>query len=136
MALMTNMASLTLTDAKGAPESHTFLPASNGADGVTRWQDREHNSGISLGFSTLTFSVREPIKVGGVSRVKVTLSIPKLDTSTVVPTVTGVGSASAEFIYPGSYTLQDRHDLKTIFGNALSSVNGLGDNIYQMQRPY
>lgn len=136
MAVMTNMASLILPDAKSTPENHTFLPASNGADGIVRWQDREHNSGISLGFSTLTFSVREPVKTGGVSRVKITLSVPKLDTSTVVPTIAGVGTASAEYIFPGTYTLQDRVDLKTIFGHALSSTLGLGDNTAQMQRPY
>lgn len=133
--MITNMASLILTDGKTTPENHVYSPASNGADGVARWLDREHNSGVSLGFSSLTFSVREPVKIGGVTRVKIGLSIPKLDTTTVIPTITGVGQASMEFIFPGSFTLQDRLDLRVLMSNAIAGAN-LGDNIAHMQRPY
>lgn len=133
--MITNMASMTLTDGKTTPESHVYSPASNGADGVARWQDREHNSGVSLGFSTLTFSVREPVKPGGVTRVKIGLSVPKLDTTTVVPTVTGVGQANLEYILPGSFTLQDRLDLRAIFAGA-TALTGLGENAAHLQRPY
>lgn len=136
MAVMTNIASMTASDAEASPVAHTFLPASNGVNGVCRWQDREHNSGISLGFSTFSFSVREPVKPGGVTRVKASLSIPKLDTTTVVPTITGTGSVSTEWIFPGTFTLKDRENLKTIHEKLIGSAVGLGDNISQMQRPY
>lgn len=133
--MITNMTAITLADGQVNTANHTFSPASNGADGVCRWLDREHNSGVSIGFSTLTFSVREPIKAGGPSRVKLSISIPKLDTSTVVPTLIGVGSANVEFIFPGAYTLADRRDLRAFLMNACG-VAALGENIYEMQRPY
>lgn len=133
--MITNMTSLTLADGKSTPENHVYSPASNGADGIARWQDREHNSGVAIGFSTLTFSVREPIKPGGVTRVKISLSVPKLDTTTVVPTVTGVGQANLEYIFPGSFTLQDRLDLRAMFGVA-NAHTVLGENAAHMQRPY
>lgn len=133
--MITNMTSLLLNDGQTTPVAHTFSPASNGADGVARWQDREHNNGVSLGFSTLTFSVREPVKPGGVTRVKLTISVPKLNTSTVVPTLIGTGMASLEFIFPGAYTQQDRKDLRAFLINA-GQIAALGENITEMQKPY
>lgn len=133
--MITNMNSIQLNDGQTTPVAHNFSPASNGADGVARWQDREHNNGVSLGFSTLTFSVREPVKPGGVTRVKLTVSVPKLDTSTAVPTLIGTGLATLEFIYPGAYTLQDRKDLRAFMINS-GHVTVLGDNIIEMQKPY
>lgn len=133
--MITNMTSIMLNDGQSTPATHIFSPASNGADGVARWQDREHNNGVSLGFSTLTFSVREPIKPGGVTRVKLTVSLPKLDTTTVVPSLIGTGMGSVEFIFPGAFTLQDRKDLRAfVIGACL--LNILGDNIVEMQKPY
>lgn len=133
--MITNMTNLSLGDGQSTPVVHNFSPASNGADGVCRWQDREHNNGVSLGFSTVTFSVREPVKAGGVTRVKLTVSVPKLDTTTTVPSLIGVGQASMEFIFPGAYTLQDRKDLRAFAWNAIWT-GALGDNIVEMQRPY
>lgn len=133
--MITNMAALSINDGQAVPVTHTFSPASNGADGVCRWQDREHNNGLALGFSTVTFSVREPVKLGGVYRVKLTVSVPKLDTTTVVPTLLGVGQAVTEFIFPASYTLQDRKDLRA-YANGAGQVAVLGDNIVELQRPY
>lgn len=133
--MITNMTNLSLGDGQTTPVAHTFSPASNGADGVCRWLDREHNNGVSLGFSTVTYSIREPVKAGGVTRVKLTVSVPKLDTTTIVPTLIGVGQASVEFIFPGSYTLQDRKNLHAFVENAISA-SALGDNIVVVQRPY
>lgn len=133
--MITNMTSFSLNDGQATPVAHNFSPASNGADGVARWQDRGHYSGVSLGFSTLTFSVREPVKPGGVTRVKLTISVPKLDTSTTVPTLIGTGVANLEFIFPGSYTLQDRKDLRAFMINS-GQITALGENIIEMQKPY
>lgn len=133
--MITNMTNLSLGDGQSTPVVHNFTPASNGADGVCRWHDREHNSGVALGFSTATFSVREPVKAGGVTRVKLTISVPKLDTTTTVPSLIGVGQASAEFIFPGAYTQQDRKDLRAFLWNMIWT-GALGDNIVDMQRPY
>lgn len=132
---MTNMASLTVNDGQIPPVSHTYSPVSNAGAGVARWQDREHYNGIAIGFTNLTFSVREPVKAGGPHRVKLDLSIPKLDTSTVVPTVVGVGRASVEFVLPGTFTQADRTDLRMYIANLLVS-GSLGGNIQEMVMPY
>lgn len=135
MAAMTNMTTLSLGDGQTAPVTHLFSPASNGPDGVCRWQDREHNSGMSIGFSTCTFSVREPVKPGGVTRVRMTVSVPKLDSTTVIPTLSSVGLASLEYVFPGNFTSQDRKDLRAFIGNMNSPIN-LGDNAVEMAKPY
>jgi len=135
MAAMTNMSQMTLNDGATTPVGHIFSPASNGNDGVARWQDREHNGGIALGFSTFTFSVREPLKVGGPSKVRCVLTVPKLDTTTVVPTLIGWNGVTVEFSFAGVSTRQDRLDVRSMLLNAISA-GGLGDNIVDLQRPY
>lgn len=137
MAAMTNLNTLNLFDGQTVPVAHMFSPASNGADGTTRWQDREHNSGIALGFSEVSFQIREPSKAGGVTRAKITVSVPKLDTTTVVPTVVGTLRFTGEFIFPPACNLQDRKDILAYVRDALTdNTSRLGGNIAEMYRPY
>lgn len=134
--MITNMQQLTIYDGAATPVGHIFSPASNGArSGVARWVDKEHNGGVALGFSVLDFSVREPAKPDGVTRVRMGLAVPKLDTSTTVPKVVGMGRGNIEFIFPASFTAQDRKDLRAFLTNALNA-NQLGENISEMQTPY
>lgn len=135
MAAMTNMQAMSLQDGQATPVTHTFSPASNGADGVARWHDREHNSGMSIGFSTATLSVREPVKAGGPTRVRMTVHVPKLDTTGVVPVLVSTGWAQLEYLFPGNFTLQDRKDLRAFIGN-MNSPSFLGDNAVEMAKPY
>lgn len=132
---MTNMQAMSLWDGQTTPVTHTFSPASNGADGVARWQDREHNSGMAIGFSTATFSVREPVKPGGPTRVRMTIHVPKLDTTGVVPVLVSTGWAQLEYLFPGNFTLQDRKDLRAYI-NGMNHSNALGDNVELMSKPY
>ena len=132
--MITNMAAVTLPDGQANAEIHNFSPATRQGD-VARWLDRDHNQGIPLGFSQLEFSVKEPAKAGGVSRVKVTFAVPKLDTTTVVPTQTGIGRFNAEFIYPSTYTELDRKTLLSYAATVLATSK-LGDNIVSMVTPY
>lgn len=132
--MITNMTAVTLPDGNSTPEIHTFSPATRQGD-VARWLDRDHNQGVPLGFSQLEFSVKEPTKAGGVTRVKATIAIPKLDTTTVVPTQVGIGRFTAEFIYPGNYTELDRKTLRA-FAYSLLASDKLGDNIVSMVTPY
>lgn len=135
MAVMTNMQALVLPDGQATPVNHTFSPASNGADGVARWQDREHNSGVSIGFSVATFSVREPVKAGGPTRVRMTVHVPKLDTTGTVPVLVSTGWAQLEYLFPGNFTLQDRKDLRAYI-SGMNNPLGLGDNAAEMSKPY
>lgn len=132
--MITNMATVTLPDGNATPEIHSFSPATRQGD-VARWLDRDHNQGVPVGFSQLEFSVKEPSKAGGVTRVKVTIAVPKLDTTTVVPTQTGIGRFTAEFIYPGTFTELDRKHLRA-FANSVLGNDKLGDNIVSMVTPY
>lgn len=134
--MITNMTSMTINDGAATPIGHVFSPAANGADGTSVWHDREHNQGIALGFSALKFSVRDAIKLGGPSKVRLSLSVPKLDTTSAVPVLLGYNLVNVEFSFAGVSTLQDRVDVRTMLTNALSGVSGLGDNIAHLQRPY
>lgn len=135
MAAMTNMQAMSIQDGQTTPVTHTFSPASNGADGVARWHDREHNSGMAIGFSTATFSVREPVKPGGPTRVRMTVHVPKLNTTGVVPELVSTGWAQLEYLFPGNFTLQDRKDLRAYIGN-MNSPLFLGDNAVEMAKPF
>lgn len=132
--MITNMATLTLPDGKANPEIHTFSPATRRGD-VARWLDRDHNQGIALGFASLEFSAREPVRSGGVSRSKIAIAIPKLDTSTTVPTEVGVGRFVGEFIYPPSYTAEDRENLRAMAYASLGK-DKLGENVTNLVTPY
>lgn len=132
--MITNMTAVILPDGNSNPEVHTFSPATRSGD-VARWLDRDHNQGVPLGFSQLEFSVKEPAKPGGVTRVKATIAVPKLDTTTVVPTQVGIGRFNAEFIYPSTYTELDRKHLRA-YAYTMLANDKLGDNIVSMVTPY
>lgn len=58
---MTAFAALTaINDGQATPVAHTFSPVSIDAAGIAKWVDRV--GGISIGFPTVTLSVREPSK--------------------------------------------------------------------------
>lgn len=58
--MITNIVSLSLIDAATTPVTHVFTPASRVSDNTARWVDREHNSGIAIGYASVSFSVKEP----------------------------------------------------------------------------
>lgn len=133
--MITNMQSINLTDGQATPVNHAFSPASNGRNGIARWVDKEHNGGIALGFSTLDFSVREPATPTGVTRVKLNLALPIVDTTSVVPSLVGTIRGNVEFIFPAASTTQHRKDARAMVANALDLAK-LGDNVWDVQTPY
>lgn len=137
--MITNMSTLTLTDKAATPVNHVFSPASRVADNTARWLDKEHNSGVAIGYSGVTFSVKEPVAAGGVYRQKVSLSVPKLDlTVPAVPKLLGTARFNGEFIFPDIMSDQDRKDIvrmvETLF--AQGSTTALGDNFVTQALPY
>lgn len=137
--MITNMSTLSLTDKAATPVVHVFSPASRVADNTARWLDKEHNSGIAVGYSACTYSVKEPAVAGGVYRLKFSLSIPKLDlTVPAVPKLLGTARFNGEFIFPDIMSDQDRKDIvrmvETLF--AQSSATALGDNFVAQALPY
>lgn len=137
--MITNMSTLSLTDKAATPVVHVFSPASRVADNTARWLDKEHNSGIAVGYSACTYSVKEPAVAGGVYRQKFSLSIPKLDLSVpAVPKLLGTARFNGEFIFPDIMSDQDRKDIvrmvETLF--AQGSATALGDNFVAQALPY
>lgn len=137
--MITNMSTLSLTDKAATPVVHVFSPASRVADNTARWLDKEHNSGIAVGYSACTYSVKEPAVAGGVYRQKFSLSIPKLDlTVPAVPKLLGTARFNGEFIFPDIMSDQDRKDIvrmvETLF--AQGSATALGDNFVAQALPY
>lgn len=137
--MITNMSNVVLPDAAATPVNQIFTPASRVAENTARWLNKPA-SGSLLGAKALTLSVKEPSDpTVGVYREIVTLSIPKLDTSVpTAPKVVGIGRAKAEFIFPASFTTQEKKDLVKMFEQVflLSSATALGDNIVDGSLPY
>jgi hypothetical protein len=130
---------LTVYDAAATPVAHSFTPASRVAENTARWVDREHNAGVAIGFSTITMSVKEPADPSGVTRVKVTLSVPKVDFSVPTnPVLLGTGRVTTEYIFPGILNDQERKDLVELHSDLTkrNSVVKLGDNISVISLPY
>lgn len=137
--MITNMSAITLSDKAATPVAHSYTPASRVAENTARWVDREHNAGVAIGFSTATMSVKEPATSDGITRVKVTLSIPKVDFSVVTaPKLIATSRFNAEFIFPGILNDQERKDCVAMAADMLAqgSASKLGDNIVICSLPY
>lgn len=137
--MLTNVAALTLIDKAATPVSHVFTPASRVAENVARWVDREHNSGIAIGFATASYGLKEPTVPGGVYRQKVNYAEPLLDlTVPTVPKLLGTARVNCEFIFPDIMSDQQRKDVLQKFYTLLGqgSTTALGDNITTQALPY
>lgn len=137
--MITNMSTLRIDDAAATPVQHAFTPASRVSENTARWVDREHNGGVAIGFSTITFSVKEPATADGVTRLKITLSVPKVDfTNPNVPLLLGVMRANTDFIFPGIVNDQERKNFTQMFTELFTQNSAwkLGDNIVAMSTPY
>lgn len=137
--MITNMSNVVLPDAAATPVNQTFTPASRVADNTARWLSKMAN-GILLGAKALQLSIREPADpTSGVYREVVTLAIPKLDNSVpTAPKLVSIGRAKAEFIFPASFTTQEKKDLVKMLEQCLilGSATTLGDNIVEGSLPY
>lgn len=137
--MITNMSNVVLPDAAATPVSQIFTPASRVAENTARWLSKRPD-GMLLGAKALQLSIREPADPAtGVYRTVVTMAIPKLDTTVpTAPKLTGVGRAKAVFIFPASFTTQEKKDLVKMFEQCflLNSAASLADNIVDGSLPY
>lgn len=137
--MITNMTTIVAYDAASTPVAHSFTPASRVAENTARWVDREHNSGVAIGFNTVTLSIKEPATADGVTRAKVTLSVPKVDFSVPsAPKLLATARFNCEFLLPGILNDQERKDIVRMAGDLLlqGSATRLGDNISVVSLPY
>lgn len=137
--MITNMSNVVLPDAAATPVQQIFTPASRVAESAARWLSKR-SDGMLLGAKTLQLSIREPADpASGVYRIVVSLAVPKLDmTVPSAPKLVGVGRAKAEFIFPASFTTQEKKDLVKMFEQCfiLNSATCLADNIVDGSLPY
>jgi len=137
--MITNIVSLSLIDAATTPVTHVFTPASRVSDNTARWVDREHNSGIAIGYASVSFSVKEPTNSGGVYRQKLNYAEPILDlTVPSVPKVLGTARVNCEFIFPDIMSDQQRKDVIKKFYSLIGQASAvtLGDNVAVQSLPY
>lgn len=137
--MLTNIAALSLIDKESTPVTHVFTPASRVAENTARWVDREHNSGIAIGYATASYSIKEPTAIGGVYRQKVNYAEPILNlTVPAVPVLLGTARINCEFIFPDVMSDQQRKNViqkfRTLIG--LDSATAIGDNIAIQSLPY
>lgn len=137
--MLTNMAALTLTDAASTPAPHVYSPVRS-EKGIPTWVDKEHNGGVAIGYSRISYNVREPAKLGGVYRHTVTMAHPFVDfTIPAAPVLNGVARVKCEFLFPDMMSDQQRKDIVKMFGlnlGTLGTANCLADNIVAQTLPY
>jgi len=117
---MTAIAALTINNGAATPVAKTFNPVSN-RDGIARWAER--SSGISLGFPTLSFSLREPKPGSRSYKLVAKVVLPVLDlTIPSSPTKAYDCLATVEMVMPEKSTLADRNDLLAYVKNYLANA--------------
>lgn len=125
---MTAIAAISLLDGvTPTPVSHTFAPVNIDQVGVARWADR--STGISVGFPSLTFSIKSPTKASPSYKVSAKVVLPVLEqtspsTSTGIqpaPTLAYNLLATVDVVLPERSTLAQRNDLLAYLKNYMAN---------------
>lgn len=123
---MTAIAAVTLADGQATPVNHTFAPVNIDATGVAKYADR--STGISVGFPTVSFSIKQPTKASPSYKVTAKVTLPVLE-QTSPSTATGIQPAptlaynllaSVDMVLPERSTLAQRKDLLAYFRNYMA----------------
>jgi len=114
---MTAIATLSLNDA--VPVAHSYVPVSTNGS-VARYADKV--SGVPIGYSTISYEMREPKTATAAYRVLIGFNFPVL--ATIDGVLTKVRNSSAQVILnlaPDS-TAQERKDALAIVTSHLSNA--------------
>lgn len=125
---MTAIAPVVIKDGTATPADHTFAPVNIDAAGVAKWADR--SGGISVGFPTLTFSLKNPSQGSKNYKLTAKVALPILEqtspsTSTGIqpaPTVAYTMLANVEMVLPERSTVLDRKNLIAYLKNYLANA--------------
>ncbi len=124
---MAAIANIVVNDGKTTPVSHTFAPVTIDSAGVAKWADR--SGGISIGFPTITYSLKNPNQGSRAYKLVAKVSLPVLE-QTSPSTSTGIQPApmvaysliaNVELVLPERSTLADRKDLFAYVKNVLAN---------------
>lgn len=125
---MSAIASIVINDGQTTPVAHTFSPVTIDAVGVAKWADRA--AGISIGFPTLTYSLKSPSKGSSAYKLTAKVTLPVLEqtspsTATGIqpaPTVAYSLIANVELVLPERSLLLDRKNLLAFARNYLANA--------------
>jgi hypothetical protein len=125
---MSAIAPIVINDGQATPVSHTFAPVTIDAQGVAKWADRV--GGISIGFPTLSYSLKNPNGQSKSYKLTAKVTLPVLE-QTSPSTATGVQPApmvgytliaNVELVLPERSTLADRKNLIAFTRNYLANA--------------
>lgn len=122
---MSTYANLAINDSNQTPESpgtpaattRTFVPGGK-ENGVWTWY--ENTTGTTAATrSKLTASLTQGKEV---TRMKLTLALPKAQTVDGIVSAAHITRGFAEFLFPANCSRDDRRDVKALLVNALNTV--------------
>lgn len=125
---MSAIANVVINDGQATPVSHTFAPVTIDAQGVAKWADR--SGGISVGFPTLSYSLKNPTGNSKSYKLTAKVMLPVLE-QTSPSTATGIQPAptvaynllaNIEMVLPERSTAQDRKNLLAYVKNYLANA--------------
>lgn len=125
---MAAIAPVVLNDGQATPVAHTFAPVTIDQNGVAKWADRV--GGISVGFPTISYSLKSPTTGSKAYKMNAKVTLPVLEqtspsTSTGIqpaPTVAYNLIANVELVLPERSTLLDRQNLLAYVKNYLANA--------------
>lgn len=124
---MPAFANVVLNDGQATPVAHTFGPNVLNNE-LASYQDR--SSGISLGYPVLTVTASDPKSPNGVSKVRMKVVVPILETATgtstggfaPAPTKAYDLTYDGTFFLPARATLAQRKDIRAYAQNLLANA--------------
>jgi hypothetical protein len=125
---MSAIANILINDGQATPVSHTFAPVTIDSAGVAKWADR--SGGISIGFPTLSYSLKSPTKGSSSYKLQAKVVLPILE-QTSPSTATGIQPAptiaysligNVELVLPERSVLLDRNNLLAYVRNYLANA--------------
>lgn len=125
---MANIANIVVNDGKATPVAHTFYPSVSGKESSFR----ESISGLALiGQGRLSLSMKDSPSNNGMSRRKIKLELPVLETASANgsysgyiagPGVAYVPTVIVDFICPNRATQAELKDLRVLLVNILQNA--------------
>lgn len=139
---MSAIANVVINDGQSTPVSHTFAPVTIDAQGVAKWADR--SGGISVGFSTLSYSLKNPTGSSKSYKLTAKVVLPVLE-QTAPSTATGIQPAptvaynliaNVEMVMPERSTAQDRKNLLAYVKNYLANATVITAGVENYETVY
>ncbi len=139
---MSAIANVVINDGQATPVSHTFAPVTIDAQGVAKWADR--SGGISVGFPTLSYSLKNPNGNSKSYKLTAKVMLPVLE-QTSPSTATGIQPAptvaynllaNIEMVLPERSTAQDRKNLLAYVKNYLANATVITAGVENYETVY